>query len=255
MSDAPLDLSGRVALVTGAGVRVGARIVRVLHQAGLNVVIHYHSSEQPAAALAEALCDARPNSAVIMRANLHDTGAIDQLVHSAHGVWGRLDVLINNASTFYPTPLADVDENNWSDLIGTNLKAPLFAAKAAADYLRANGGCIINITDIHAERPLADHPIYCAAKAGLVALTKALARDLSPTVRVNAIAPGAILWPTDVGDESMAADSRQKVLAKIALGREGDADDIARTALFLIRDAPYITGQNIAVDGGRVLQQ
>jgi pteridine reductase len=191
----------------------------------------------------------RPNSVSLAQAELLNTGELGRLLTKARERWGRLDVLINNASSFYPTPVGRITERDWDDLIGTNLKAPLFLAQAAAAHLKAHAGCIINIADIHAERPLKGYLLYSIAKAGLVMLTKSLARELGPEVRVNAIAPGAILWPEIEDYEAM----HQEIIERTALKRQGSPDDIARTALFLIRNADYITGQTIAVEGGRTL--
>ena len=242
------DLHGKVALVTGAAKRVGAEIVRVLHSIGMNIVIHYQASETEAQVLFNELQNKRVNSACLVAADLADPLSYQRVIDKAQAPWKRLDVLVNNASTFYPTPLKSIGEDHWEDLIGTNLKAPLFLSQAAADHLRRHRGTIINITDIHAERPLVHHAVYCVAKAGLVMLTKALARDLGPEVRVNAIAPGTILWPED-------SESRQQLVSQLALARGGAVSDIATTVRFLVRDAPYITGQNIVVDGGRTIAQ
>ncbi len=240
-------LAGKWALVTGAGRRVGAAVVRALHAEGAGVAIHYRGSADEARALAAELNQARPQSALAIQADLLDTGALPGLVDTVIGHAGRLDVLVNNASSFYPTPLAAVDEAQWADLMGTNLKAPLFLAKAALPHLRASRGVIVNIVDIHAIRPLKDHTIYGAAKAGLAFLTRALARDLAPEIRVNGVAPGAILWP----DGGMPEQTQAVVLKQIPLKRVGAPEDIASCVVYLVRDAHYVTGQVIAVDGGR----
>jgi pteridine reductase len=191
----------------------------------------------------------RPKSAAVFQADLLDLHALPQLVHKVVRHFGQLDALVNNASSFYATPLADIDERQWQDLLGTNLKAPLFLAQAAAVELRHRHGCIVNIVDIHAERPMHGHLLYSTAKAGLVALTKGLAQEMAPQVRVNAVAPGVIVWPEN---ETWAdQEQRRKIVAHTLLKREGEPDDIARTVQFLIADSPYITGQIIAVDGGR----
>ena len=249
------ELDGKVALVTGAAKRVGAEIARVLHSIGMNLVIHYQSSEIEAQALFSELQNKRANSACLIAADLTDPLSYQRVIDKAQASWKRLDVLVNNASTFYPTPLKSIEEHHWEDLIGTNLKAPLFLSQAAADHLRKHRGVIINITDIHAERPLVHHGVYCVAKAGLVMLTRTLARDLGPEVRVNAIAPGIILWPEDSDPSGESGESRQQLVSQLALAREGTASDIAATVQFLVRDAPYITGQNIVVDGGRTIAQ
>ena len=242
-----LPLTGKWALITGAGRRVGAAIARTLHREGTGVAIHYRRSATEANALAGELNDLRPDSALTLEADLLDTGALSTLVDKVIGHAGRLDILVNNASSFYPTPLTGITEQQWTDLLGTNLKAPLFLARAALPHLKATRGVIINIADIHAMRPLRDHSMYGAAKAGLAFLTRALARDLAPDVRVNGVAPGAILWPEGGVSDQM----RDTVLQQIPMKRLGDPTDIATCVLYLVRDAPYVTGQIIAVDGGR----
>jgi len=229
-------LTGKVALITGGARRVGAEIARTLHAHGMHLVIHYRSSKDDAHAL---------------QAELEKVAQLPGVVEEAVVAFGRLDALVNNASSFYPTPVGTATEVQWDDLIGTNLKAPFFLAQAAAPHLKKTHGCIVNIADIHAERPIKHYPIYSAAKAGLVMLTKSLARELAPEVRVNAIAPGTIMWPE--GEAEVSAAQKQEMLARIPLRRSGSPDDIARTALFLIRDAGYINGQVIAVCGGRTV--
>ena len=238
-----------VVLVTGAAHRVGAAIVRHLHAAGYRVLIHYRRSAEPARALAAELEGRRPGSARALEADLLETSALPELVERARAAWGRLDALVNNASTFYPTPLGTIEERHWKDLLGTNLKAPLFLAQAAAPELRRRRGAIVNIVDIHAERPLKGHPVYSIAKAGLAMLTRSLARELGPEVRVNGVSPGAILWPERGLDEAR----RREIVERTALKRRGEPADVARAVLFLLRDAPYVTGQILAVDGGRSL--
>jgi pteridine reductase len=242
-------MQGKVVLVTGGAKRVGAAICRRLHAAGTQLAIHYRSSDQEALALQQELNKLRPKSAVVFQADLLDLQALPQLVRKVIKRFGQLDALVNNASSFYATPLADIDEQQWHDLLGTNLKAPLFLAQAAAAELRHRRGCIVNIADIHAERPMHGHLLYSTAKAGLAALTKGLAQELAPQVRVNAVAPGVIVWPEN--EAWMDEEQRRKIVAHTLLKREGEPDDIARTVAFLIQDAPYITGQIIAVDGGR----
>ena len=242
-------LEGKVALLTGAARRIGAEIARTLHAAGANVVIHYRYSSQDAETLQAALNANRPDSCFLVQGDLLEVATIPALIAQTVAQAGRLDILVNNASSFYPTPLASVTEQQFDDLIGTNVKAPLFMAQAAAPYLQANNGCIINMIDIHGMRPLQGYAAYCVAKAGLLMLTQVLARDLGPNVRVNGVAPGAILWPEMVENHAMHAE----ILTKTALKREGSPADIARTVLFLVRDAAYITGQVIPVDGGRLL--
>ena len=240
--------AGPVALVTGAGRRVGARIARELHAAGMSVAIHCHRSREEAERLRAALEAARPGSAAVVAADLLDPDAARAVAAAAAEPWGRLDVLVNNASTFHATPIGEVTEADWRGLVGSNLAAPFFLAQAAAPLLRAARGCIVNIADVYGHRPLAGHPVYSAAKAGLLMLTRALALELGPEVRVNSISPGAVLWPEEDDPE------RRRVVDGIALGRSGDPGDVARAALFLVRDAPYVTGQDLAVDGGRLLR-
>ena len=243
------SLTGKVALITGAARRIGAVVARALHAEGATVVIHYRDSVTEAESLQVELNAQRANSCLLLQADLLATQALPHLITSLVEQTQRLDILVNNASSFYSTPLAGLVEQQWDDLIGTNLKAPLFLIQAARSYLQAQQGVIINLADVHGLRPLPEFSVYCAAKAGLIMLTQVLARELGPSIRVNAIAPGAILWPeSDLGE-----DKRTELLAKTALERMGCPEDIARTVLFLVRDAPYITGQVIAVDGGRLL--
>ncbi len=242
-------LKGKVVLITGAAHRIGATTARTLHAAGANIVLHYRGSRKGAHALQEELNAERGDSVVLVQADLHQTEKLSALVRDAKEAWGRLDVLVNNASTFYPTAVGEVGENEWNDLMGTNLKAPFFLAQAAAPHLKASRGCIVNIVDIHADRPLKSHPVYSIAKAGLVMLTKSLAGELGPEVRVNAIAPGAILWPENDMDEV----TKQRIVSRTFLKRQGRPQDIAKTVLFLIRDAEYMSGQVLTVDGGRSL--
>jgi pteridine reductase len=241
--------SAATVLITGAAQRVGATMARYFHSRGFRVAIHYHTSRDAAQALAAELCRARPDSAIALTAALGDIAALEAMVQHLLAHWGRLDVLINNASGFYPTPLGEVSESQWQDLMDSNLKGPFFLAQACLQALRASRGCIVNLVDIHADRPLPRHSVYCIAKAGLAMLTQSLARECGPAVRVNSISPGAILWPT--GAAALAAASKQAILDKIPLARSGEPEDLARTAWFLATQAPYITGQNIAVDGGR----
>jgi pteridine reductase len=242
-------VQGKVVLITGGAKRVGAAICRRLHAAGANIALHYRSSMQEAQDLQAELNELRADSVLCVQADLLDMPALPLMVEKAVQHFGRLDALINNASSFYAMPLADIAEQHWLDLIGTNLKAPLLLAQAAAPELRRNHGAIVNIVDIHAERPMHGHLLYSVAKAGLSALTRGLAQELAPQVRVNAVAPGVIIWPesADWVDE----EQRRKIVAHTLLKREGEPDDIAKTVQFLLYDAPYITGQIIAVDGGR----
>jgi pteridine reductase len=245
--DDPPPLQNRLVLITGGARRVGAEIARTLHDAGANLMIHYRSSAGAANALRDDLNRTRPGSAAVHRENLLDPDAADGLVAAALREFGRIDILINNASTFYPTPVGEITRTQWDDLMGSNLRAPFFLAQAAAPSLRAQGGLIINMVDIHALRPLKRHPVYSIAKAGLAMLTRSLARELGPDVRVNGIAPGPVLWPEQGMDESL----KHEIIAKTALKRHGTPQDVARAALFLAKDAPFVTGQIIAVDGGR----
>lgn len=241
-------MPNKTVLITGAAGRVGADIARSLHADNMDLIIHYNRSATQALALVDELNDVRPDSALAVQADLLDDSAFPRIINTAAGFKRRLDVLINNASSFYPTPVASTTAEQWRDLVGTNMKAPFFLSQQAAPYLQETNGCIINITDIYAERPLHNFPVYSAAKAGLTMLTRALARELAPAIRVNAIAPGATLWP-----EGMADTSKDKIISRTALGRTGEPADIARAVRFLIRDAGYMTGQILTIDGGRSL--
>ena len=241
------SLSGRVALVTGAARRIGATIARALHAQGADVAIHYRGSADDADALAGALNAERGDSAATFSADLTHIASVQKLASNVSAWRSRLDILVNNASSFYPTPIGGITEEQWNDLVGTNLKAPLFLSQALMPSLKAAQGVIINIVDVHAQRPLRDHPVYGPAKAGLAMLTRALAKDLAPDIRVNGVSPGAILWP----ENGMGDDTKKVILGQIPLGRAGDPEDIAGAVLFLARDATYVTGQIIAVDGGR----
>lgn len=243
------SLNGKTALITGGAKRIGAEVARTLHADGMNMVIHYRNSADEAAALADELNQLREDSASITRLDLDETDKLDQLIQESAERWGSLDALINNASSFFPTPVGTITEDNWDNLFNSNLKAPLFLSQAAAPFLKTSNGCIINMVDIHAFRPMRKHPVYCAAKAGLAMLTQSLARELGPETRVNGVAPGAILWP----ENEMSAETKNHILDRTALKRAGSPADIAKTILFLIRDADYITGQIIPVDGGRSL--
>ena len=241
-------LEDKAALITGAARRIGAELARTLHGAGASVVLHYRSSADAAAELARSLNAIRPRSAVTLRADLLDTAAIARLAADASAAFGRLDILVNNASSFFPTPLGRIEERHWDDLVGTNVKAPLFLAQAAARDLKAARGLIVNLVDIHAQRPLREYPVYSIAKAGLVALTRSLARELAPEVRVNAVAPGPVLWPEPIDPEL-----QREIISRTLLKRAGSPLDVARAVLFFAADAPYVTGQILAVDGGRSL--
>lgn len=236
--------------ITGAAQRIGASIASRFHQAGGNLVIHYRQSGVAAKQLAEALNQLRPGSAKLVSGALDSVAEINAIAEQALQAYGHVDVLINNASSFYPSDIGQVDEAHWDDLMAPNLKAPFFLAQALNASLQKTQGCIINVIDIHGLRPLSKHPVYCAAKAGLAMLTQSLAKELSPAVRVNGIAPGAILWPQQAAE--LSDEQKQKILAKVPLQRSGKPEDIADTALFLSQQN-YITGQIIAVDGGRSL--
>lgn len=242
-------LDGKAVLVTGGAKRLGAAICRRLHAAGASLLVHYRASALEANSLQVELNARRGTSVALGQADLLKLPAVTKLVEMALERFGRLDAVVNNASTFYATPVGSISERAWDDLVGTNLKAPLFLAQAAAPELRKARGCIVNIIDVHAEFPLANYPVYTAAKGGLLALTRALARDLGPDVRVNGVAPGTILWPED---ESWNDDlARQRIINRTALKRMGEPDDVAQAVEFLVAAAPYVTGQIIAVDGGR----
>ena len=241
-------MPNKTVLITGAAGRVGAEIARTLHADGMNLIIHYHRSASQALALVDELNGTRPRSAMAVQADLLNDAAFSGIINTAAGFNQRLDVLINNASSFYSTPVATTTTEQWQDLIGTNMKAPFFLSQQAAPYLKKENGCIVNITDVYADRPLRNFPVYSAAKAGLAMLTRALARELAPEIRVNAIAPGAVLWP-----EGMDDGSKEKITSRTALGCTGDPADVARAVRFLIRDAGYMTGQVLTIDGGRSL--
>jgi pteridine reductase len=240
-------LNDKVVLVTGAARRIGAAIVTRLQENGARVAIHYRGSADDAEKLAAQLNNERSNSAAIFQADLLDVESINSLV-DAVVVWGgRLDGLVNNASSFYSTPVGSITEAQWTELIGSNLKAPLFLSQAAAQHLQTSGGSIVNIVDIHSDRPLRDHVVYGSAKAGLAMLTRSLAKDLAPDIRVNGVSPGAILWP----ENGMTEAVQENILEQVPLKRAGGPQDIAGCVLYLLRDATYVTGQIISVDGGR----
>ncbi|MCC6870267.1 MAG: pteridine reductase [Burkholderiales bacterium] len=241
-------MQGKVVLVTGGARRIGAAICRRLHAAGASVVVHYRASASEAQRLQAELDGVRANSVALARAELLDTSALPSLVDAALRAFGRLDGLVNNASSFYATPLGAITSQQWDDLIGTNVRAPLFLAQAAAPALRATRGAIVNIADIHAERPLKDYVVYSIAKAAVVGMTRSLARELAPDVRVNAVAPGPVLWPED---GSFDQPMRESIVAQTPLARVGAPDDIAGAVAFLLGEAPYVTGVTLAVDGGR----
>jgi len=243
----PKSLDNHVALITGAARRIGAAIARALHAEGADVAIHYRESGDAANAAAEDLNAMRADSAATFAADLSDLASLNHLVNDVCAWRSRLDILVNNASRFYPTPVGEITEDQWDDLIGTNLKAPLFLSQAALPALRKARGAIINIVDVHSQRPLRNHTVYGPAKAGLAMLTRSLAKDLAPEVRVNGVSPGAILWP----ENGMSGATKDAILEQIPLGRPGTPEDIASAVLFLAKDADYVTGQIIAIDGGR----
>lgn len=247
MANEAASLAGKTVLITGGARRVGAAIARELHAAGANLAIHYRKSATEAAGLARELNELRAGSAATVRAELLDVEQLPMLVNFAKRSFGGLDVLVNNASTFYPTKIGEITPRAFDDLLGTNLKVPLFLSQAAAPLLEASRGLILNIVDIHALRPLRNYTVYCAAKAGLHMLTRSLAKELGPAIRVNGISPGPVLWPESSGDEPQ----REKIIERTILKRMGTPADIARTALFFAASAPFITGQILAVDGGR----
>lgn len=245
-----MDSPNQVALITGSARRIGAALARTLHQAGMNIVIHYHHSKVAAHDLATELNEIRPQSAIALKADLDDLHQCQQLVISAQSYWQRLDILINNASTFFPTPIGETTEAEFNNLIASNFKGPFFLSQYAKPALAEKSGCIINITDIHGFEPMRNYSVYCAAKAALIMITKTMAKELAPQIRVNGIAPGPTLWPEGVN--KMDPSMQEAVIKKIPMQRIASPTDICETALFLINQQ-YITGQIIAVDGGRHL--
>ncbi len=241
----------KAVLVTGAAKRVGAVIARVLHAAGCNVVIHCNHSRPAANQLATELNALRPHSAAVLQGDLLAHNALKGLIVQAQSCFGRLDGLVNNASSFYPTPAGNISEDEWLDLIGSNLKAPLFLSQAAAPYLRQSRGAIVNIVDIHSEHPLKGFVLYNTAKSGLAGLTRSMALELAPDVRVNGVSPGAILWPED--GSTYTESERIRIIGQVPMARVGLAEDVAGAVKYLLLDAPYVTGQILAVDGGRSL--
>jgi pteridine reductase len=245
----PLPQTGQpVAIVTGAARRIGAEIATYLHSQGFNVVIHYRHSQAAAAALAAELNEIRGHSAIHLQANLTDTQGLAGFIEKAANYWGKINLLVNNASSFYPTSLGQVTETQWDDLHASNVKGAFFLSQAAIPYLKLQQGSIINITDIHAHQPLGNYAVYCIAKAGLVMMTKALAKELAPAIRVNAIAPGGIAWPE--AENQLDSHQKQKIIDKTLLKRHGNPIDIAK-AVYYMWNAEFVTGQILAVDGGR----
>lgn len=249
MSRATKQDPGRKALVTGAAARIGASIAEALHARGCDLVLHYNSNRSGAEDLARRLNRVRPGSAQLAQADLSGQAGVDALADRVRGSFDRLDILVNNASRFYATPVEQTMAWQWEDLLNSNLRGPWFLVQALLPELRSARGSIVNVIDVHAERPMRGHPVYCISKAGLAMMTKSLARELGPTVRVNGVSPGAILWP----EQEPAAEEKQSILGRTALGRLGDPTDIASAVAYLGLDAPYVTGQILAVDGGRTL--
>jgi len=236
-------------LVTGAAVRIGAAICKTLHSRGCDVMLHYNSKGEQAQGLADQFNAKRPESASTVQGDLSSPADIDAIAKQVSECFGRLDVLVNNASRFYPTAVGDTQAWQWEDLVNSNLRGPYFLVQALLGPLQTAGGSVVNILDVHAERPMREHSVYCISKAGLAMMTRFLAQELAPSIRVNGVSPGAILWPED---EPQAAE-KQKILSRTALGRLGDPSDIASAVAYLALDAPYVTGQILAVDGGRLL--
>ncbi len=241
-------MKSKTALITGAAKRIGAAIAQQLHEAGMNTIIHHNTSKKEAHELVAKFNKERPDSAVAIQANLEHQECYSDLIENSLKFKGDIDVLINNASAFYPTPIDTLNEDQWNELININLKAPLFLSKLAASSLAINNGCIVNIADIHGNKPLEEHSIYSVSKAGLIMLTQSLAKELAPAIRVNAISPGAITWP-----ESIENKAKEEILSHTALKKTGDMKDISKAVLFLINNADYITGQVLNIDGGRTL--
>jgi len=239
----------KIALVTGATRRIGAAIARKLHDRGFDVILHFRNSSGRAEQLALELNQVRANSARILRADFEQPREVTAMADQVRSMTDHLDALVNNASTFEPSPVGGVDEDQWDALMASNLRAPFFLSQALQPLLTAGQGCIVNLVDIHAERPLKDYSVYCIAKAGLLMMTRSLARELAPDVRVNGVAPGSILWPEQELDEA----AKQSILERTALKRRGDPEDIAAAVAFLVLDAPYVTGEILTVDGGRSL--
>ena len=241
-------MQGKVVLITGGAKRVGAATCRRLHASGANLMLHYRESAGEARLLQAELNNQRKDSVALIQADLLDLGKLQSIVDQTLQTFSRLDALVNNASSFFQTPVGEITAAQWEDLIGTNLRAPMFLSQSAAPALKKSQGAIVNITDIHAERPLKNYVVYSVAKAGLVGLTRSLARELAPEVRVNAVAPGPILWPDDAAFDEL---SRQRIISHTPLRREGTPEDIAKAVHYLLADATYVTGETINVDGGR----
>lgn len=244
-------LSGKTVLITGAAARIGAAISRDLHREGGHIVMHYRSSDKTAKSLQKELEAIRRDSTTLVQADLSDHAALAPLINSSIAATGRLDVLINNASSYYPTPVGTATLEHWNDLFSSNAQAPFFLAQAAAPALKESNGCIVNLVDIYADRPNPEHPIYNMAKAANAMMVKALANDLAPEIRVNGVAPGAALWPEGYFSDS----TRQEILKRIPMGKPAGAEQIAQAVRFMVLGSDYVTGQILAVDGGRSVQQ
>jgi pteridine reductase len=240
----------KIALVTGAARRIGAEIVRMLHSRGVNIALHYHASKKEAEQLSDELNHIRQKSVKLFCCDLNELASLNLLINHVISEWGQLDIVVNNASRFYKTPVDEINVENWDDLMNANLRAPLFLSQAAVPYLAKTQGVIINITDIHGDRPMRDYPVYCISKAGLIMLTRALAVELGPAIRVNGVSPGAIIWPE--GENALSSELKEKIISRTALQRHGSAEEIAKAVLYFV-EAEYVTGQIIAVDGGRSL--
>jgi pteridine reductase len=251
VSETLTNMNTPVALVTGAAQRLGAEICRTLHARGYNIIIHYRSSQVPAEALRDELNAQRDASAVILCADMNSVLDVQSLAVQSLAQWQRLDVLVNNASGFYPTALESAAEKDWDALFNSNLKGPFFLSQAVAPALKETTGCIVNLVDIYAQKPLQGFPIYSMAKAGVAMMTQSLALELGPDVRVNGVSPGAILWPVEETEYSI--QEKQDVNHRVPMRRQGEASDIAKAVVFLVANAPYITGQIISVDGGRTV--
>jgi pteridine reductase len=244
-------LQPKVAIITGAARRIGAEIARFLHANGLNIIVHYHTSQRAAEQLCQTLNKHRSHSAVALCADLSEPFLLSSLIKKSAKIWGKIDILVNNAAYFKSTKIGKISESTWNALLDTNLKAPFFLSQAAAPYLAKQKGCIINIADIHGEHPMHYYPVYSISKAGLLMLTKTLARELAPTIRVNAISPGPTLWPE--GNNALSPFIKKEIIGRTALKQQGDPQDIAKTVLYLINGVNHMTGQNIILDGGRSL--
>ena len=241
-------MGNKTVLITGAAKRIGAAIANLLHQADMDIIIHHNTSVDEADELVNKLNKVRPESAITVQADLEQHESYSSLISNAIEFNGKIDVLINNASAFYPTPVDQLNDSQWNEIININLKAPLFLSQLAAKSIAENKGCIINIADIHANKPLKDHPVYSLSKSGLITLTQSLAKELAPAIRVNAISPGAITWPDNMNEEL-----KKNILQHTALKKTGCMEDISKAVLFLINDADYITGQVLNIDGGRTI--